>query len=64
MVVKRSVTIIFVRVTLQKIIINTDMSNVNYKKIVVTYYSKGFNIILSLLSWSVLIRRVNTTLER
>jgi hypothetical protein len=39
MVVKRSVTIIFVRVTLQKIIrrANTEMSYVNFVKIVVTY---------------------------
>jgi hypothetical protein len=52
MVVKRSVKIIFVRVTLQKFIrsANADMSNVNYVKNRSHLLSKGFNIILSLLS--------------
>ena len=52
MVVKRSVRIIFVRVTLQKFIrsANADMSNVNKKKNRSHLLPKGFNIILSLLS--------------
>ena len=52
MVVKRSVRIIFVRVTLQKFIrsANADMSNVNYAKNRSHLLPKGFNIILSLLS--------------